>query len=175
MTTVQPDRMAWVVAAVSELRISDSWTGRVHIHKLLAAIKLLGLANPPFTFRLYDYGPYSFDLDRDIANAETYGIVEREYPSPGYGPKYKAATDKPFLSLDEKSKSAIQKVARWFGQRSSQDLEKIITCLWAEKQEGLTAEENVVSRVNKLKPKYDKQELREAFQQARELARAVTH
>src|SRR5258706_15657637 len=84
---------AWVAAAIRALRDRHSWTGRIHIHKLLFILRALGLAKPPFRFELYQYGPYSFGLDAVIADMDLDGTVSREYPKAGYGPKYQLSQE----------------------------------------------------------------------------------
>lgn len=46
----------WVAASINALNRAGSWTGRIHIHKLLFVLKSLGLADPPVRFELYQYG-----------------------------------------------------------------------------------------------------------------------
>src|SRR4051812_27571202 len=79
---------AWIAVAATSLRRTGSWTGRTHLHKHLFITQALKLADVPFEFELYHYGPYSFQLDSIVAEMEAFGELDKQYPKPGYGPSY---------------------------------------------------------------------------------------
>ena len=147
----------WIAATVAALNRSGSWTGRIHIHKHLYLTKALGLAAPPFDFVLYQYGPYSYDLDSDIAQMELYGQLIKVYPSPGYGARYMVSElgAEEGGQLSAEATAALQRVANALGNSDSQSLELQATCLWVRQQENITEDTAVVQRVRQLKPKYD--------------------
>lgn len=162
----------WVAAVTSALRRHGSWAGRVHLHKHLYLMKELGLADPPFDFVLYQYGPYSYELDNQIAQMELYGYLRKSFPQSGYGPQY--ALSKLGIheadQLDDASKSAIDQVASKIGTASSQGLELQATCLWVERHEGIDDDVKVIERVKKIKPRYDEERIRQALDAVRRLA-----
>lgn len=168
-----PNREAWVASAIRELRRSGSWTGRIHVHKLLYLVSELGLAKPPFSFVLYQYGPYSYDLDAAIADMEMFGQIEKSFPKPGYGPRYGVSdfgsASGPCLALADAD--AVVRVARAFGNLDSQSLEVLATCVWVELKEGLKSDDAIVNRVKFLKPKYDESRIRLELRAARDLIR----
>ena len=164
---------SWVSAAVEELRRADSWTGRIHVHKCLFLVRLLGLAKPPFQFEFYRFGPYSRQLDSRFSGMEALGQLEKDYPQPGYGPQYRSCEKLP-ESLDPSDRTAVQKVAGAFGTRDSRELELLATCLWVERQERVTGDEPIIARVQELKPKYEREEIRPALQDARRMAEELT-
>ena len=174
MAPSQKNPEAWVECAVSELREAGSWTGRIHIHKLLAILELAGAANPPFEFELYHYGPYSRELDTTIAEMEFFGQLSHEFPRPGYGPRYEVV-DPASRDLDLPDATAIRKAARALGDRPSSDLELIATCLWLIKRERVSDKTQVVDRVAKLKPKYknDRDRIQQSFDEACKLEAAL--
>jgi len=147
---------AWIAAATAELRRNNSWTGRIHIHKHLYLAQELGLADPPFEFVLYQYGPYSYDIDTEIAQMELYGYLQKSFPRDGYGPSYSVSAigSEEAAQLDKGSAKALARVATAIGDADSQTLELRATCLWVERQEGLLEDKLIVNRVQKLKPKY---------------------
>jgi len=164
---------SWVSAAVEELRRADSWTGRIHVHKCLFLVRLLGLAKPPFRFEFYRFGPYSRQLDSRFSGMETLGQLEKDYPKPGYGPKYRSV-EHLSDSLAPCDRDAIQKVARALGQRDSRQLELLATCLWVERHENITDDKSIIARVKELKPKYEREEIRRGLQDARRMAEELT-
>lgn len=171
MAENQPNREAWVEAAVRELRNAGSWTGRIHVHKLLSIIQLLKLATPPFRFELYHYGPYSRDLDATFAELEACGYLHRDYPKPGYGPQYDVgAQSSPSAKLSQNDETAIRKVAEVTGEWQSRRLELVATCLWVAKQEGEKEDDEIARRVNELKPQYTINSIKPFAKKAHELA-----
>lgn len=166
-----------MLAAADALRRHGSWTGRIHIQKHLFITQVLNLAGPPFEFVLYDYGPYSFDLDEKIIDLELFGLLSRSYPTPGYGPQYEPTPQglRVARGLKAEDRQAVERVAKELGGRKSQELELIATCLWVERNEKVSDSEGVVRRVKQLKPKYkdDEETIRRSFCSARAIATAL--
>lgn len=170
------DRAAWVAAAADALRRHGSWTGRVHIHKHLFMTQVLRLADAPFEFVLYNYGPYSFELDAQIVDSELEGILSHSYPKPGYGPSYEPTLRGLELadSISPELRTTINRVAKELRDRNSQDLELIATCLWMERKENILDEPRLVERVKQVKPKYDVPKILEAIENSRTIASALS-
>jgi uncharacterized protein YwgA len=161
---------------VRTLKQRGSWTGRIHIHKLLFIADVLELAEPPFEFELYQYGPYSFELDAVVAQMEVFGYIEKVYPKPGYGPQY-LTTDlgnEEADQLDKPSADAIRRVADHIARIDSGSLERIATCMWVERRERPEDENAITARVRKLKPRYDERQVRASLLRSRRLTRALT-
>ena len=169
------DPSPWILGATEELNRNGSWTGRIHIHKLLFITQLLQLAKPPFKFVVHDYGPYSFDLDEQIITLELIGHLDHSYPKPGYGPRYEPTPQGRTIAarLPDEPAKAIRRVAKELGKRNSQDLELLATSLWVEREEKKTEEEEIISRVRKLKPKYTKEQVQQGLKDARALAASL--
>lgn len=160
-----------MVAAIDALRSVDSWTGRIHVHKHLFITQVLGLAKPPFEFELYQYGPYSFGLDRKIAELEAYGMLTKEYEQPGYGARYMAteASKSLIKELSSKLLNVIRRVAEAVGKEDSKKLELIATCLWVERREGVRDEDKLADVVRNIKPRYTRDQIVRANKQAHKL------
>ncbi len=165
----------WVLAAAGELNRHGSWTGRIHIHKLLFITEVLQLAKPPFKFVRHEYGPYSFGLDEEFINLELSGCLDHSYPTPGYGPRYEPTPKGRAVAskLPEQAANAVAEVAAQLGDRNSQKLELLATCLWVERREGITGEPEILSRVQELKPKYSEQEVQRGLEDARKLVASL--
>jgi uncharacterized protein YwgA len=161
--------LMWVAAAFQELNNAGSWSGRIHVHKLLFIAETLRQFKVPFRFRLYEYGPYSFELDEAIANMEVVGLLGRSYPKAGYGPRYQptAMGQKFASSLGKRYRMGLSRVASVLGKRSSQRLELVATCLWAMHRDRLTAEPRIIDRVKALKPRYSAVQIRQALVDAK--------
>lgn len=175
MAATDPKRAAWVAAAATALNHYGSWTGRVHIHKHLFITKTLKLGDPPFEFVLYDYGPYSFDLDQTVTELELFGYLMRSYPQPGYGPRYVPTLQglEWVQGLEASELLAVKRVAQELGNRNSQALELIATCLWFEHRENVSGDDQVVQRVQQAKPKYDEPTIRGRLEEAHAVAASL--
>lgn len=169
------DPAPWILGATEGLNLNGSWTGRIHIHKLLFVTQILQLANPPFKFVVHDYGPYSFDLDEEIIKLELIGHLDHSYPTPGYGPRYEPTPQGRTIAarLPDEPAKAIRRVAEELGTRDSQALELLATALWVEKKETITKDEEIISRVQELKPKYTEEQVQRGLKDARELAASL--
>jgi uncharacterized protein len=166
---------AWIAAATNSLRAAGSWTGRIHLHKHLFIVQVLGAAEVPFDFELHHYGPYSFELDSDIASMEAFGDLDKNYPQPGYGPSYEL-TDLGKESLGDLSEIELQvaqKAAKKIADFGSGDLELIATCLWVRLKERESDPSVIVPRVQEIKPKYPLSRIRWALDEADEIRAAL--
>lgn len=171
MENVETRREAWVACAVAKLRAVRSWTGRLHVHKLLVLAKMLKLANPPFDFALYHYGPYSYELDGTFAMMEAYGRIYRHYERPDYGPRY-SLPDGARPKLSPRDDRALDRVANWIGKRPAGELEAVATALWIRRIEGAKTGSRCAERLKQVKPHYDPSRIQSACQAAAELERA---
>jgi uncharacterized protein YwgA len=166
---------AWIAVAAQSLRDNGSWTGRTHLHKHLFVLHVLGLAEVPFDFELYHYGPYSFALDAAVAEMETYGDLDKEYRKRGYGPSYAVTElgEDAIKQLSLADRQAAKRVAKHLKNFDSSDLELIATCLWVERSEGITDPELSMPRIQEIKPKYSLGEIQVALKQAHGLIAAL--
>ncbi|RNC82539.1 MAG: hypothetical protein ED559_12380 [Phycisphaera sp.] len=168
---------AWALQAIHELSKVGSWTGRIHIHKLIFLSDELLDTRSPFDFQLYRFGPYSFDLDEIISDLSTAKLVEKEYRQPGYGPSYRPAsawTSDVSEKIDQTITNSLANMASHIGNSISSDLELIATCCWVNRHNNITDDEQVISRVMAIKPKYSDDIVRKQLQQYKELANTVT-
>jgi hypothetical protein len=156
MSKLHERRKAWVAGCVEALNRSGSWTGRIHIHKVLYMLRALGIASPPFQFDLHLYGPYARELDRTIFGMEMYGELETTYRQEGYGPTYKL-TDLGRASppgLSRKARRVLEHTASVLGPLPGSDLELMATCLWVKEHYGPLGGEEIVRLLGQIKPRY---------------------
>lgn len=164
-------KQEWIKASLDNLHRKGSWCGRLHVHKLLVITELLDVADVPFNFTLYQYGPYSFDLDSCIAELEAFGEIECTYRQPGYGPSYSIIGHA--ARLDKDSLDGLARVSDEIGGASGKELELVSTCLWVMVKEKIADNESIVSRVHTLKPKFEVLQIHDALNRARNLQKAI--
>jgi uncharacterized protein YwgA len=149
-------RSGWVLSAVKLLNSAESWTGRIHIQKLVFLSRELLQLDPPFEFELYRFGPYSFELDETIRDLSVAGILDREYSHPGYGPSYKATSE---ADMEPEVIERLNTLSRAIAKDDASRLELIATCLWFEKRLGADAD-RIVEAVRRVKPRYSESDIR---------------
>ena len=166
---------SWIAESVRLLRQNGSWTGRIHVHKHLFLAKALAGSRCPLDFSLYQYGPYSYELDSKIAEMELYGQLSKNFPSPVYGPQYSVppAGLAYAQELSPQEKKILDRVAKRIGSSDSPTLELQATCIWVMLEEGVQAEDQVVDRVLALKPKYDRARIQQELSNAKQLQSAL--
>lgn len=168
------DRLGFLTSVVQMLNEAESWTGRMHIQKLVYfAQKLLNLESG-YDFVLYQRGPYSFDLDADIRSLRSIGavdIVPAPYP---YGPTYQRAPLGEAISklspVEEQMNARLAELSRLLGPRSARDLELLATTHYVL-HEGHESDRDIVQRVRLLKPQFSEDEISAALDEVRELER----
>lgn len=168
---------AWALQAIEELRGVGSWTGRIHVHKLLYLGSRLLDIKTPFEFELYRFGPYSFDLDDTIRDLSVADLISREYRHPGYGPTYGAKKGWEKLvpdPLDDAAIRQLHRLAKEIGSKQGGNLELIATCCWGEQDNNISDDDEIIRRVRELKPKYNEETIRKGLQEYRQLRQALS-
>src|SRR4051812_23578213 len=79
-------RCAVVVELAKKLRARGSWCGETHIQKAMYIVQDLSRSNFGYKFVIYKHGPYSFELNNELAAMRSSSILEFQFPREGYGP-----------------------------------------------------------------------------------------
>jgi len=167
----ESEKLGLLSSIVQMLREAGSWTGRMHIQKLVYfAQELLGLPSN-YEFVLYQRGPYSFDLDADIRSLRSIGTVEIS-PAPPYGPRYGITElGRGIVRLSpvgEEMNETLADLAERLGPKHAKELELLATTLYVM-SEGCDSDDDIVRRVVSLKPQFDKDEAKKAMEEVREI------
>lgn len=168
-------KSGWVLRATANLNQVGSWSGRIHLHKLLYLADRLAGIKQPFEFKIYHYGPYSFDLDESVRELTASSLLECETVNPAYGPRYSPSDDfedvlkVADLDLSDEDRARLSEVAELIGSRKSSALELIATCIWAMEDESISTDTDVVARVHHLKPRYSPEIIAQHLSEAKEL------
>ncbi len=145
----------FILAAIEGLRTAGNWTGRTHVQKTLFLANATIAPEMPFEFVLYKHGPYSFDVDSELAQMESYGAVV-VVPQRPYGPTLKTGDGAKFPrklgGVTEASLLKVKAVARFVDERSVFALEALATAVWIRVKEDLNDTSTVTTRLRELKP-----------------------
>ena len=164
------NQMAVVVTLlVTRLFERGSWCGETHIQK--AAYFLQELFDVPlgFTFVLYRFGPFSFDLRYELTSLRTYGFLKLE-PHREYPPKFICRRIckrfwKRYPKTMGKYEPQVSFVAQLIGSKGVFELERIATAWYVSSRSPSTAStKDLVDELCRLKPHIDRSLARKAFE-----------
>ncbi|MBO8140936.1 MAG: hypothetical protein H0Z37_01985 [Firmicutes bacterium] len=167
------DRRSVTVALIRELNRHGSWSGSTHVQKCVFFLQHLYGVDLGYPFVIYHYGPYSFELEEELALGRWQGWVNVEPDPSGYGVHYKPGAiggdDGP--ELPEAHRRAIGDVVEHLGCRRVRELELLATAYFFQK--GLDGRDrtdrDVVEAVVALKPHFTQDEVREALRELAEV------
>lgn len=168
-------RLRLLASVVQMLSEAGSWTGRMHIHKVLYfAQELLGL-DSEYEFVLYQRGPYCFDLDADIRSLRSIGAVDIT-PKPPYGPSYGVTALGKVLAepspVGGQMVANLRALASELGPKQAKELELLATTLYVLNNERPESDKAAIARVIRLKPQFSKDDAENAIQQVRQIQAA---
>ena len=150
------NKHAIILAVVDSLRRHGSWTGKTHVQKALSLLRDKGRIEVPFDFCLYRHGPYSFDVEAELEEMRSYGALNVEPNSQGYGVTLQTAEMADFVKqvveLSDDETKAIDDVCQFLGNQNVLELERLATASWIQCQEGVESSSEVARRLNQLKP-----------------------
>lgn len=117
-----------------------------------------------YNFVFYTYGPYSKEVSMDLDILESQMAVEIDYDPHANAYKIRAREEKKALydcviSEGTTWSNKINHVVDKFGNENGFTLELFSTILYVTKTEGVRSDPEVIDRVSKLKPKYDRAEI----------------
>ena len=151
-TMRQRERRALVCRLVKAMREQGSWTGETHIQKCLYFLQNLMKVPAGYDFILYKHGPYSFDLQREMAvmGARFQLDVEPRYP---YGPSVilgpRGELD---LGLVSQYDAAVEFVARELSTEVVRSLERLSMTFLIQTEHPGMEDGKVARRINEIKP-----------------------
>jgi len=139
-------------------QVSGKLAGKKAIQKLFYVLQRRDKRAKIYDFSFYNYGVFSQDLARDIAEAERYHFIDVSYDAwaNAYSikPSDTFAENKRFVPEFYSDKS-FQDV---FG-KSAKELELITTIMFVCEEEKISDRGQVLDRVLELKPKFLRQEV----------------
>ena len=172
------ERWVQLLRIVDALKRHGSWSGETHIQKSAYFLKEgLGL-KLPYSFILYNYGPFSFDLEEQLGELRGVALIEI-CPREPYGPSLVVSNTGRHLLTTAKPPSTrfndqVEFVAEQVGQRNVAELERICTALYVKRNYPNESEEERALRINRLKPHVSEKLARDALAEVTTILAAAT-
>ena len=170
------ERQAVIIALIRRLEGEGSWCGETHIQK--ACYFLQELTNVPlkFTFVLYKYGPYSFDLRNEMTAMRADGFITLNVQPPPYGPSLVPSQHSKLIisrwhNTVFEYKRQINFVANVVSNRQAHELEGLSTALYISQKYPDEKPQQWVERINKLKPHIPPKEAHRYIDEIRRIQR----
>ena len=165
-------RGAIVLSLVEALREHNSWCGETSIQKATYFLKEALKVPLDYTFVLYKYGPYSFQLTDDLTALRADGVLDLELRDPRYAPSYFPGRMSKFIhkrmpNTIARYEKQIDFVARKLGEMNITELEKIATALYVLQENHRKSSKGEAHRICDLKPHISLLEARAAINQVR--------
>ncbi len=153
-------RTAIVLKLIERMNLYRSWCGETHIQKSGYFLQEMTGVPMEFSFVLYRYGPFSFDLRDELTAMRADNLVVLETRSLYYGPSFvlRPAANvvlERYPKTLAKYEAQIEFVAREFGPKGVAELEQLATAFYVTRKLG--EEKTVAERaehLHSLKPHF---------------------
>ena len=160
-------KQVYILAVVESLQANGSWTGKTHVNKALSLLRDYAKVDVPFNFVLYKHGPYSFDIEAELEQMQSYGALTVDPDAQGFGVTLQTGEMADFVhenaELPAATVKAIENVCSFVGSRNVAELERLATASWIRTREGISEPKQVAKRLNRLKPHVSLEEAEQAY------------
>ena len=153
-----------------------SWGGETHLQKCVFFLQEMRNVPTGYTFQLYKYGPYSFDLHDEIVRLRGIGMLSLFSRKPQYGAGLKISElgkslRRHFPRTLEKYSDDIDFVTDHFGDLSASELGKLATAYYFILQDQGNSDEEIAVKINGVKSHIANSEGIEATKRVREISK----
>ena len=131
--------------------------GKVQLQKYVYFLQAAYNVPVEYSFKMYHYGPYSEDLDRDMTILKLLGYINIDRDADGYG-YHLTALDEPdddWNTIMSPYSESLENATQVFGKLSASDLELYATIHFVNDLNGEPPQQEVVNTVHSLKPKFN--------------------
>ena len=145
--------------------------GKIKLQKLVYFLQEAFEIPTQYSFKMYHYGPYAEDLDTDSTILKSIGYISIDPDKDGYGFHLKPKDAPPnewhpgITSYGEN----INKVIDILGDKPAYILELLATLHFVNKLSQGASQEEVIDKVQSLKPKFDKADIAGHYNELAEL------
>jgi uncharacterized protein YwgA len=160
MTLSYSARCALVVELAQQLRAHGSWCGETHLQKALYILQDLSKSSFGYKFVIYKHGPYSFELNNELAAMRAANILEFQFPREGYGPRISPTKfGEKVLNVHAENIREYTPFARfladWFANSDVRHLEKVATAYFVTQKNPRAPANERAKKLSSLKPHVD--------------------
>lgn len=154
-----------ILALLAATEGSSGKLGKKAAQKYVHILSSIFQKNFGYDFSFYTYGAFSRDLAQDLDVLDAFGILDIKYNSGDNSYSISATERSEALSkeLPETLRSSVVKLWKKFSGKSAYTLELYSTILFVRDSEKLEiSSDKMADRVQNLKPKYSRSEIKHA-------------
>jgi uncharacterized protein YwgA len=148
-------RATSIVALIANARTRP--LGKTQLQKLVYFLQRAGVPLN-YTFEIYHYGPYSFELSQEMSSLDSLGVLSIESEPGGYGFDIRLGKFAERFTLDDKYRRKFDKVLDQFGTSTAAQLEVMATIHFVNavmKKRSQNTTPAVIKQVKALKPRFN--------------------
>ena len=143
-----------IVALVTNARTRP--LGKTQVQKLVYFLQEVGVPLK-YTYEIYHYGPYSFELSAEIGSLDSLGVLKVESEPSGYGFDISLGKFAERFTFDSKYRRKLDLVLDRFGVKTAAQLEVMSTIHFVNrvmKKRSQNTGPAVLKKVKALKPRF---------------------
>jgi uncharacterized protein YwgA len=156
-----------LLVELADRRKANRRLGKTALQKFAYLLQELLGEQLGYQFQFYSYGPYDSMIMGDIDYAAALGCLNVSYDQDkGYEIRPGSIADQLESERDTlriESGSNLDRLFHCFGSDSARELELLATIVYTRKDEPSFQDEQIIKRVQDLKPKYSANEIKKAF------------
>lgn len=157
-----------ILLALKSMESADRRITRTHVQKFVFLAQRWLRLEPSHQYSFYLHGPYSRELDGEIAALQSVGLLEVNPDKAGYGAAYSVSPQYlPLIARLDDGSSAVQglhQLGSSLGKMTARELEGLSTVEWVITERGSQDPDTVVAAVRALKPHLNDHEVRKAIE-----------
>jgi len=156
-----------IAAIVALTQNAKARLGKTQIQKLVYFVQDAGVPLE-YKYEIYHYGPYSFDLSRDLSSLDGLGVLNIKSDPKGFGFDISVGKFAEKFKLEAKHQKKIEKVIDQFGLNTAAELEVKATIHFVYsviKKKSATGKlrSEVIQKVGALKPRFTKDFIKNCY------------
>ena len=141
--------------------------GKTQIQKLVYFVQDAGVPLE-YKYEIYHYGPYSFQLSRDLSSLDALGVLNIESDPQGFGFDISVGKFAEKFKLSAKYQKRVEKVVHQFGFNNAAQLEVKATIHFVQnvlkkKSSVGKVKSEVIQKVAALKPRFTKDFIKSCY------------
>lgn len=142
---------------ITRLRAKESWAGEMHVQKCVYFLQEVLNVPLGYDFVLYKYGPYSFDLHKELNSMRADNQIALEAQPFPYGPKMLVTEDgsdlmKRFPRTRRQFSNQLEFITNRLADKTAGELEELATGLMVLTEHPKEIDTKLSERLRDLKP-----------------------
>jgi hypothetical protein len=145
---------AFLLEAIEQFHSNGELPKGTHLHKAMFFLRAMGVP-VPFSFILYKHGPFSLDVESELAEMKSYYATCPD-SRPGFSQVLQAGINAQSLrqkvQLTPEERRAVAQVCKFLAGKPLMEIEVLATAAWIKSNEQFRTSDEMARRLHLLKP-----------------------